>query len=314
VCLAWCICVSVVAAACGHAGAPSAGANATSVTSGATAPRVLTGATAAAPTTASARRATPGSKAATVASEPPPLRFRRAVTAAAPLRVGYIGDSVAFSVLLSLRAAGFEISVHDHLPLEFAGGFNGPGFGLTADVEGHNDIGPTPPPSSFANWRDSVRKMVTDNDPDVVLVLLGVWDTIDRSPSGRALPEGTPAWTMWYQDLADQFVRSLVARGGDVIWVLMPCVGRPQLNQRLHAVNSVLQNTWRVAPGEVGYVSLARVACQGETPVYTTAGPHGSVSLREPDGIHFVPADAQTVLQPFFARQLAALFHPLLRS
>jgi hypothetical protein len=240
------------------------------------------------------------------------LEFRRHVDAASPLRVGYIGDSVAFSILLSLRAAGLLFVAQTHLPMQFVGGFNGPGFGLTADVAGHNDIGPTPPPSAFANWRASVQDMVVQHDPDVVLVLVGTWDTIERSPYGRPLQAGTPEWRRWYRGLADQFVRSVTARGADVVWILMPCVARRDLNQRLISVNSVLRDTRRVDPGHVGFVSLSDVACRNDMPIYTVPGPTGPLTLREPDGIHFEPNDAQKVLAPFFVQQFESLLRPVL--
>jgi hypothetical protein len=242
----------------------------------------------------------------------PELTFRRPVDAAAPLRVGYIGDSVAFSIILALREAGLEFVARTHLPMQFAGGFNGPGFGLTADIAGHNDIGPTPPPSAFANWRTSVQKMVVDPNPDIVIVLVGTWDTIERSPFGRPLQLGTPEWRRWYRGLADQFVRTLTARGADVVWILMPCVGRRDLNQRLIAVNSVLRDTTHVAPGHVGFVALSDVACRNDEPIYKVPGPTGTLTLREADGIHFVPGDAQKILAPFFVQQFEALLRPIL--
>jgi hypothetical protein len=242
----------------------------------------------------------------------PELTFRRPIDAAAPLRVGYIGDSVAFSIILALREAGLEFVARTHLPMQFTGGFNGPGFGLTADIAGHNDIGPTPPPSAFANWQASVQRMVVDPNPDIVIVLLGTWDTIERSPFGQPLQPGTPQWRRWYRGLADQFVRTLTARGADVVWILMPCVGRRDLNQRLIAVNSVLRDTAHVAPGHVGYVALSDVACRHDEPIYTVPGPAGTLTLREADGIHFVPGDAQKILAPFFVQQFEALLRPVM--
>jgi hypothetical protein len=194
-----------------------------------------------------------------------------------------------------------------HIPFTTGGGFQGPGFGLTADVQGHNDVGPTPPPEAYAHWRDSVTRMVAVDDPDIVLVLLGIWDTIERDPGGRALRPGTPEWKQWYGLLAADFVKTLTARGAVVVWLVMPCVGRPDLNLRLKPVNAALHDTWRVAPGRVGFVDLARVACRNGMPRYQVHGPTGPIPLRMADGIHFMPVEAAPVLSPFLVRRFTAL-------
>src|SRR3954453_11017165 len=87
---------------------------------------------------------------------PPRVVLRRTFSANAPLRVGLIGDSVAYSLLLTLGATGADLEQRYHVPFAATSAFQGPGFGLTADVEGYNDIGPTAPASAYAGWLDSV--------------------------------------------------------------------------------------------------------------------------------------------------------------
>jgi hypothetical protein len=237
------------------------------------------------------------------------LKFRRTVDAAAPLRVGFIGDSVAWSIVPTLGAVAEELNQRRKLPFSAGGGFQGPGFGLTSDIEGHNDIGPTAPPSAYAGWRDSVARMVMVDDPDVVLVLLGIWDTIERMPGGELLKPGMPRWQQWYSALAHDFVKTVTARGANVVWLLMPCVGRADLNVRLAAVNAVLRDTWRVAPGQVGFVELGDVACRNGAPIYQVPGPWGPLTVREADGIHFRPLEAPGLLRPFLVRRFTSLLH-----
>ncbi|MCU1428901.1 MAG: hypothetical protein JWL83_2901 [Actinomycetia bacterium] len=254
------------------------------------------------------------------ASSTPPLRrapevkLRRPITSAAPLRVAYIGDSVGFSLVPSLTNTAHELVTRYHLPLSFAGagGFMGPGFGLTADVPGHNDIGPTPPAAAFAHWQDSITKMIAVDNPDLVVVMIGVWDTIERDPLGLALRPGMPGWARWYGGLADTFVKTLTQRGAAVIWVVMPCVGRPDINVRLGSVNAVLRHTRRIAPRQIGFVPLAKVACHGTTPIYQIPGPLGPLTIREADGIHFRPIEAPPLLEPFLVRQFASLLQSAL--
>jgi hypothetical protein len=243
----------------------------------------------------------------TSTTAPPSFTVRRRVDAAHPLKVAFIGDSVAYSVVPTLQAVAQELQDQWHVPLAVHGGFTGPGFGLTADVAGHNDIGPTPPPESFAHWQDSVDRVVAEEDPDVVLVLLGIWDTIERSPFGVTMHPGMRAWRQWYEHLADDFVRRLTARGASVVWLLMPCVGRPDVTARLQQVNAVITRTRAVAPRRVAFVDLARVACDGGTPVYQAPSAWGPLTVREADGVHFRPLEATPVLRPFLAKRFVAL-------
>src|SRR5262249_34489098 len=150
--IAICVLVSVALAACGQssrAATPSPTVSSSTITI-------------APPTTVARHRATAPPRRASG------LVFRRAINAAAPLRIGYIGDSVASSIIPAMPTAALEFVGRTHLPMGLdGGGFVGPGFGLTADVAGHNDIGPVPPPSAFANWQGSVQKMVANDNPDV---------------------------------------------------------------------------------------------------------------------------------------------------
>jgi hypothetical protein len=240
-------------------------------------------------------------------SRAPAVEFRRRFDAAAPMRVAFVGDSVAFSVIPSLQATADEMRRRFGVPVVTAGGFAGPGFGLTADVAGHNDVGPTAPPEAYRGWRDAIHRMVHVEDPDVVLVLLGLWDMLERHPDGRVLRPGMPAWQRWYGGLADEFVRSVTARGATVVWLTMPCVGRRDLNERLAHVNAVLHRTRRLAPQRVVSVPLSRVACENGRPVYEVPGPWGPLTVREADGIHFRPDQAVPVLRPFLVRRFMTM-------
>jgi hypothetical protein len=107
-------------------------------------------------------------------------------------------------------------------------------------------------------------------------------------------------------------VQTLTARGATVIWLVMPCVGRRDLNARLGIVNGVLRQTWRVAPGRVGYLNLSRAACRDGKPIYEVTGPGGPVRVREADGIHFHAPDAAVLMQPFFLQRFTAMLHGVL--
>jgi hypothetical protein len=259
-------------------------------------------------TTTTARpNARPASRTVVRADRPPELTFRRKVTKDHPLRVGFVGDSVAYSLIPTLTATAEELLHRRALPFTTVGGFTGPGFGLTADVPGHNDIGPTAPPEAYAGWRDAITRMVQVDDPDLVLVLLGIWDTIERRPGGRSLAPGMPEWDWWYGLLASEFVKALTARGASVIWLVMPCVGRPDVNARVEKVNAVLRRTWRAAPGRVGSIELSQAACRDGAPIRTANGPWGPFTVREADGIHFRPLEAPWVLRPFLVRRFLSL-------
>jgi hypothetical protein len=225
---------------------------------------------------------------------PPPVTFRRTVSDRSPMRISFVGDSVAFSLTGTMQWAGGALVEERGLPWEAVAGFQGPGFGLTADVPGSNDVGRAPPPESFTGWRDNVRRVIADADPDLVVVMLGIWDSIERVVAGRPEKPGTASWRRWYTAVTSEFVGMLTARGAVVLWIPMPCVGRPELAPRLAHVNSVIRESWRAAPGRVAYADLSRAACRDGVPV----------AVWEADGVHFRPHDAAPIVGPVLFREL----------
>jgi hypothetical protein len=247
----------------------------------------------------------------TVAKPAPPraprFTLRRTIDAAHPLKVALVGDSVAYSIIPTLQSVAQVFRDRYRLPFVAQGGFTGPGFGLTADVEGHNDIGPTAPTEPFIHWRESLDHMVATDDPDVVLVLLGIWDSIERVPGGRVLRPSMAAWRRWYEGIADDFVHRLTARGAAVVWLGMPCTGRADVNARLARVKAAQRSTRRIAPRRIAFVDLESVACENGTPIYHVPSMWGPLTVREADGVHFRPLEATPVLRPFLVRRFLSL-------
>jgi hypothetical protein len=225
----------------------------------------------------------------------------------APLRWVLVGDSVAYSLLPTLEAAVGDAAAGLGRAPDAGPGVVGPGLGLGADLPGRNDLGPAPPPETFATWRAQVERALRAHRPQLVVVLLGVWDTIDRQVDGAWRGPGDPAWAQWYGTEVDGALRLAGQGGARVAWVLMPCTGTPRTNERLAHVNTAIREAARRAPGPVATIDLGTAVCDAGVPVTTT---RGGVPLRKGDGVHFDPDGAQRVLRTWLAGRLRAALVP----
>ena len=68
---------------------------------------------------------------------------------------------------------------------------------------------------------------ITQFDPDVVAVLLGRWEVIDRFHNGQWMHIGMPAYDSYLSTELDRLIGALDARGAKVVLLTTPCV-QPQ--------------------------------------------------------------------------------------
>ena len=253
-----------------------------SVASATVAALVLTTATSGAVALAAPAPASVTSSAsAPIAAPAPPvpvlvLAGGRIPTAADPLRVLVVGDSVMYDASPGIAAAldGTGVVRVTSEPVL--------GFGLTR---------------SAYRWRTEWPKLVAADRPDVVLAMFGGWDGPGVLARGRA----------WYAGLAEEAVTALSATGARVVWLEYPqnrppeIPGRPPPDQPANelgrqAVNAVLAG---VAAGHLDTVAYLPTAPVLENAVgFTAFLPDATgrlVRVRKRDDVHFCPAGAARV-------------------
>ena len=88
----------------------------------------------------------------------------------------------------------------------------------------------------------------------------------------------------------------VTSSGALLIWIAVPPVARPQLQQNDQVVNTIVRQQAALHPGVI-VLDPGPVVAPGGTFSAYLPGPSGQpVQVRDPDGIHLTPAGAARVL------------------
>jgi hypothetical protein len=191
-----------------------------------------------------------------------------ATTGRRPLaRVMTIGDGVMFDLEPALIAALSPASVR---PTAYFGS------GLTR-------------PEQY-DWEHNWAAAITSTRPEVVVVLLGVWDARAAVTAGATTYQlGSPQWVSWYRSLLQASSQILTAQGAAIVWVLPLAESDREKSGRLSVVRAVIRDWARDTPGVT--VVEGNSALSGRPEEFASSGPDGT-RLRKNDGEHLCPAGA----------------------
>jgi peptidoglycan/LPS O-acetylase OafA/YrhL len=195
--------------------------------------------------------------------------LERTATAADPLRVLVVGDSVSYDaepgVLAILRASGATAATAVNLL----------GFGLT---------------SGTWDWRHEWARLVAERRPEVVVAFFGGWD------EGFIAKEGAET----YGRLLDEAVAVLTAGGAKLLLVGMPIT----VNRAGVPYPRIVPNAFRAAAARhgstVGFLDLDPVISPGGHYAAYLDGPAGRERVRKADGTHFCPAGSARIGRAIF--------------
>lgn len=156
--------------------------------------------------------------------------------------------------------------------------------------------------SRDAASRFEVRRTVAEAHPDVVVVLLGVWEL---DPLEGEI--GTPGWERRYRrDVLEPFVDMVTVDGAHLLWLGMPAIADPVPDDHLEELNRAFAALGEEDP-RVTFLDLGAVV-EGPDGEFTEhlPGPDGDpVRVRQTDGLHFCPAGtvlADEMVLDFLAR------------
>lgn len=126
------------------------------------------------------------------------------------------GDSVAFTL-------GFGFSPETVDPNLSIGVTAILGCGV---VTGRPYVDGRPHPDDFKGcdkWEQTWRDGVTMSKPDVIVLLLGAWEVLDREVGGQILRAGTPEYTTYLEGQLTKAFDILTANGTPVVMLNTPC-------------------------------------------------------------------------------------------
>jgi peptidoglycan/LPS O-acetylase OafA/YrhL len=216
-------------------------------------------------------------------------------TPPAPPKVMLVGDSVAGSLGLGFDRPGpsSALTVWNRGRL---------GCGLFYDgsvFEG----GELTPVDSACNWRERWPAELQLFQPDVVVMLVGAWDILDREVDGHVVRFGSAEYDSSFLHQLDDATNLLASTGAKVVVLTTPFFSRPELvgetgrewpeyePWRVDRINSLYRDFLENHPGRYRMIDLNRfVSPQGRF----TDELNGQV-IRG-DGVHFNTAGSDMVV------------------
>jgi peptidoglycan/LPS O-acetylase OafA/YrhL len=224
------------------------------------------------------------------------------VSAPAPVRVAFFGDSTAL-----MTAAGFKTATEGDPRVVEVPGATALGCGIMLADQVRDERGTVGAiADKCVRWPEVWPAQVDANRPDVAIVQAGPWETWDMRWAGvdgwHHL--GDPVADADARSLLQQAVDGLASRGAHVALVTSPHVDRRPAgpgpcacSDRIDRWNELLQEVADANPGTVSVIDLAGwLASLGDE----------DVRLR-PDGVHFSEATATEVAQRWLVDQVVAL-------
>jgi len=210
-------------------------------------------------------------------------------TPAAPLRVLVVGDSIGSDLGQPLVADLAATGV------------------VTPVLDGRVDTGLSRP--DYFDWQAELRVDLANDQPRLVVVMMGANDTQSLVEGGTTIPYGTPAWNAAYGRRVGAFIDEANAAGAHVLWVGMPPMAGAQLDGEMHVVNSVAQSEIAARPVGATYLSSTGVLGdgQGNFTAYLPDASGAEVNIRTPDGIHLAPGGGRRLSKAVLASMRSAL-------
>jgi peptidoglycan/LPS O-acetylase OafA/YrhL len=216
----------------------------------------------------------------------------------APVRVMLVGDSVASSLGVGVYADESKWHIQEE-NLAILGCGVAQGGGVWDDIQGqqvwvpvaypcrlHPAKGDVPWTTAWVNWLREVR-------PNVLVLLAGRWEVVDRLYKGRRINILNPIFSAYVKSQLERAVHIGTSTGARMVLMTAPCFDRgeqangtpwPQDNiRRVEVYNELVHQVGEEFPTTVTVQDLFPLACPGGKFTPTLNG----VQLRDPDGIHF---------------------------
>jgi lysophospholipase L1-like esterase len=211
-------------------------------------------------------------------------------TAAAPLRVLVVGDSVGLDMGGPLQSTLASTGV------------------VNAALDARESTGLTRP--DYFNWPAELAQDMRTAQPQVVVVMIGANDAQDfLGPPD--VPYGSPRWNDLYAQRVSQFMQIAGSGGALVVWVGMPPMQNPGLNAQMSDVNTIVAQRAAQAKPPVHFIPTDKSlgTAQGGYTAFVTNPAGQIVNVRTPDGTHLTPGGGQVAAQQVIAALQGLGYH-----
>ncbi|MGZ6840110.1 MAG: DUF459 domain-containing protein, partial [Frankiaceae bacterium] len=218
-----------------------------------------------------------------------------------PLRVLLLGDSVALTLGQALPDyPGLSVTSEAILGCGLARGTPYRYFGSVRDG-----------PPECETWPQRWSEAVARTDPDVVAVLVGRWEVMDRMRDGRWQHIGEPAFDDYIAGELEQAITVLGAHGARVVFLTAPYYHRGERPDggtwpedepwRADAYNAALSKVVARHSGSVALLPFGAEVSPGRAYTEYVDG-----LMMRYDGVHLTPRGVQRILAPWLLPRLLA--------
>jgi hypothetical protein len=265
----------------------------------------------AAPAPAAPNGDTGGSGSAGAAPPATPAAWKTQLGGLRPPRTEVVGDSVALGVALGMKTWS-EGGPGDGVMKVASTATIGCGYGRGGVRKNHDAAQPVPP--ECQTWPSDIPTMLAKVQPDLVVVMDGLWEATDRQLAGDATwrAPGDPVYDDFLTKELGQVADLYHGRGAPVVWLTFPRIdlGAEQPNHaehpypvndpaRMQRLNDIVRAVATSRPW-MHVVDLAG---------YADRFPRGALDPDyRIDGVHFTAQASQRIMQEWLASQLFQIY------
>jgi lysophospholipase L1-like esterase len=199
-------------------------------------------------------------------------------TAAAPLRVLIVGDSLGIDLGAPLQSDLAQTGV------------------VNAALDARESTGLTRP--DYFNWPAELSNDVKTYQPQVVVIMMGANDPQDfLGPPD--VPYTSSQWNPMYAQRVAQFMQIAGSGGAGVYWVGMPPMENPGLNSEMSDINAVDQRQAELSKPAVDFIPSTKAlgTPQGGYTAFVTDSSGQIIDARATDGTHLTAGGGQILAQ-----------------
>jgi len=138
------------------------------------------------------------------------------------------------------------------------------------------------------DWMEEYPAMVGPEKPDVVIVSIGTNDGQGFVVGSKVQAFGTEDWRKTYQSRVSEFLALVESSGARVVWVGLPPMRSPALNEKIGVINRIEYTVVSQYPRATWWNSAPFVADEfGQFREFMALSNGRNIHLRADDGIHF---------------------------
>ncbi len=166
---------------------------------------------------------------------------------------------------------------------------------VTADVEFHYSTGLTRP--DVLDWPARASEVVAQDDPELVVVLIGANDSQRLADGDRVLDPDSEAFAEVYAGRVHDLMARLTEDGARVVWVGLPIMRPTRYDAAMQRLADIQAHVAATMPDVTFVATRGLFADEDGTYASVLPGADGTpVALRANDGIHLLRGGAERLV------------------